>query len=123
MALGAFAAIGQTNIKRLMAYAAIGHIGYRAGGRGRRHHAGVNGALVYMAIYVVMTLGTFACILLMRRNGRYVETIADLAGLSRGQPMMAMALGDLHVLAGRHPAARGLLRQALRVHAPRSMPA
>ena len=53
---------------------------------------GVNGVLVYLAIYLVMTLGTFACILQMRRQGRYVETIDDLAGLSRGRPMMALAL-------------------------------
>ena len=95
MALGAFAAIGQTNIKRLMAYSGIANVGFALVGVAAGTTAGVNGTLVYMAIYLVMTLGTFACILLMRREGRYVETIADLAGLSRGRPMMALALAIL----------------------------
>ncbi|HFD14781.1 MAG TPA: NADH-quinone oxidoreductase subunit NuoN [Rhodospirillales bacterium] len=106
MVLGAFAAIGQTNIKRLMAYSAIGHVGYALVGVAAGGVAGVNAVLVYMAIYVVMTLGTFACILLMRRHGRYVEGIADLAGLSRHQPGMALMLGILMFsLAGIPPAA------------------
>ena len=74
MLLGAFAAIGQTNIKRLMAYCGIANIGYALIGLAAGNQAGVNGVLVYMAIYIAMTLGTFACILLMRRDGRYVET-------------------------------------------------
>ncbi len=106
MVLGALAAIGQTNIKRLMAYSAIGHVGYALVGIAAGGVAGVNAVLVYMAIYVVMTLGTFACILLMRRHGRYVEGIADLAGLSRHQPAMAMILAILMFsLAGIPPAA------------------
>jgi NADH-quinone oxidoreductase subunit N len=92
MALGAFAAIGQVNIKRLMAYSGIANIGFALVGVAAGTTAGVNAALVYMALYLVMTLGTFACILQMRRDGRYVETIADLAGLSRDRPGMAMAL-------------------------------
>ncbi|MFZ1426539.1 MAG: NADH-quinone oxidoreductase subunit NuoN [Geminicoccaceae bacterium] len=95
MALGAFAAIGQTNIKRLMAYSGIANVGFALVGVAAGTSAGVNGTLVYMAIYMVMTLGTFACILMMRRQGRYIETIADLAGLSRGRPMMALALAVL----------------------------
>ena len=95
MALGAFAAIGQTNIKRLMAYSGIANVGFALVGVAAGTTAGVNGTLVYMAIYLVMTLGTFACILQMRRDGRYVETIADLAGLSRGRPMMALAMAIL----------------------------
>ncbi|SNB51287.1 NADH dehydrogenase subunit N [Arboricoccus pini] len=89
MLLGAFAAIGQTNIKRLMAYSSIGHIGYAFVGLSAGTEKGVVAVLVYMAIYVVMTVGTFACILKMRRDGRYIETIADLAGLSASRPMMA----------------------------------
>jgi NADH-quinone oxidoreductase subunit N len=92
MALGAFAAIGQTNIKRLMAYSGIANVGFALVGVAAGGATGVNAALVYLTLYLVMTLGTFACILQMRRNGQYVETIADLAGLSRGRPMMAMAL-------------------------------
>ncbi len=106
MVLGAVAAIGQTNIKRLMAYSAIGHVGYALVGIAAGGVAGVNAVLVYMAIYVVMTLGTFACILLMRRHGRYVEGIADLAGLSQHQPVMALILAILMFsLAGIPPAA------------------
>src|SRR6266487_252171 len=73
MALGAFAAIGQRNIKRLMAYSSIGHMGYALVGLAAGTPEGVQGVLTYMAIYLAMTLGTFACILAMRRNGRLVE--------------------------------------------------
>ncbi len=95
MALGAFAAIGQTNIKRLMAYSSIGHVGFMLVGLAAGTEQGVLGVLVYLAIYLAMTIGTFACILMMRRQGRYVETIDDLAGLSRQQPLFAAALGIL----------------------------
>ncbi len=92
MLLGAFAAIGQTNFKRLMAYSSIGNVGYALVGLASGTERGVYGVLVYIAIYLVMTLGTFACILMMRRQGRPVEAISDLAGLSKTQPMMALAL-------------------------------
>jgi NADH-quinone oxidoreductase subunit N len=93
MVLGAFAAIGQSNIKRLLAYSGIGHIGYALVGLAAGTDRGVNGVLVYLAIYLVMTLGTFGCVLLMRRQGRYLEQISDLSGLSRRQPMLAAAIG------------------------------
>src|SRR6476620_6386210 len=89
MALGAFAAIGQRNIKRLMAYSSIGHMGFALIGLAAGTAEGVQGVLVYMAIYVAMTLGTFACILAMRRDGRLVEEISDLAGLARTNPALA----------------------------------
>ncbi len=92
MLLGAFAAIGQTNIKRLMAYSSIGHVGYILLGLAAGTEDGVRGILVYVAIYMVMNLGTFAVILSMRRHGTMVEEISDLAGLSRSQPLMALAL-------------------------------
>jgi len=95
MALGAFAAIGQKNIKRLMAYSSIGHMGFALVGLAAGTQEGVQGVLVYMSIYVVMTLGTFACILAMRRDGLLVETISDLAGLSRTHPTMAFFLAML----------------------------
>jgi NADH-quinone oxidoreductase subunit N len=95
MALGAFAAIGQRNIKRLMAYSSIGHMGYALVGLAAGTPEGVQGVLVYMTIYVAMTLGTFAVILFMRRDGQLVETIADLAGLSRTHPTTAFFLGVL----------------------------
>ncbi|MGB6862858.1 MAG: NADH-quinone oxidoreductase subunit NuoN, partial [Pseudolabrys sp.] len=90
MALGSFAAIGQRNIKRLMAYSSIGHMGYALVGLAAGTAEGVQGVLIYMSIYVAMTLGTFAVILSMRRDGRLVQTISDLAGLSRTHPTMAI---------------------------------
>jgi len=95
MALGAFAAIGQRNIKRLMAYSSIGHMGYALVGLAAGTAEGVQGVLIYMSIYVAMTLGTFACILSMRRDGAYVENIADLAGAARTSPTMAFFLAML----------------------------
>jgi NADH-quinone oxidoreductase subunit N len=92
MLLGAFAAIGQTNIKRLLAYSSIGHMGYALVGLAAGTAQGAQSVLIYMAIYVVMTIGTFGCVLLMRRNGEAVENIDDLAGLARTQPMLAAAL-------------------------------
>ncbi len=95
MALGAFAAIGQRNIKRLMAYSSIGHMGFALVGLAAGTPEGVQGVLVYMSIYVAMTLGTFAVILSMRRDGMLVEKISDLAGLSRTHPAMAFFLAML----------------------------
>jgi NADH-quinone oxidoreductase subunit N len=98
MLLGTFAAIAQTNIKRLMAYSSIGHAGYAlvgivSGTPGDSY--GISGVMIYLAIYVAMTLGTFACILAMRRDGEFVENISDLAGLARTQPMLAFMLAML----------------------------
>jgi NADH-quinone oxidoreductase subunit N len=95
MGLGAFAAIGQTNIKRLMAYSSIGHMGFALVGLAAGTSEGVEGVIVYLAIYLAMTLGTFACILAMRRNGRMVEDIDALSGLSRTNPLMAFTLAML----------------------------
>ena len=92
MLLAAFAAINQTNIKRLMAYSGIGHIGYALVGLAAANEAGVRAVLIYMAIYLVMVIGTFCCILCMRSSGRMVEGIEDLAGLAKTNPGMAMVL-------------------------------
>src|SRR4051794_790408 len=92
MILGALAAIGQSNIKRLMAYSSIGHMGYALIGLAVGTAAGVRGTLVYMVIYVFMTAGTFGCILAMRRKGRAVEQISDLSGLAANDPLLAMAM-------------------------------
>ena len=92
MIIGSFGAIGQSNIKRLMAYSSIGHMGYALIGLAVGTAAGVQGVLVYLAIYIFMNVGTFAIILSMRQKGRAVEGINDLAGLSRSQPGMALAL-------------------------------
>ncbi len=95
MVLGAFAAIGQTNIKRLMAYSSIGHMGYALVGLAAGTQAGVQGVIIYLLVYMAMTLGTFACILAMRRGDAMLEDIGDLAGLARTNPIMAFMLGML----------------------------
>ena len=95
MLLGAIAAIGQTNIKRLMAYSSIGHVGYALVGLATATQEGVKGVLIYLAIYLAMTLGTFACILAMRRKGTYVEEIDQLAGLARTNLPLASLLAVL----------------------------
>ncbi len=95
MVLGAFAAIGQTNIKRLMAYSSIGHVGYALVGLAAGTPQGIQGVLIYLAIYVVMTLGAFACILAMRREDGHVEDISELAGLFRHKPMLAFLFAML----------------------------
>jgi NADH-quinone oxidoreductase subunit N len=89
MALGSFAAIGQKNIKRLMAYSSIGHMGFALVGLAAGTAEGAQGVLVYIAIYVAMTLGTFSVILAMKRSGQHVENISDFAGLSRTNPLLA----------------------------------
>jgi len=90
MVLGAVAALGQKNIKRLMAYSSIGHMGYALLGLAAGTALGARGVLIYLVIYVFTNLGVFACIQAMRRGGRQVETIADLAGLARTNPKLAM---------------------------------
>ena len=92
MLLGAFAALVQDNIKRLMAYSSIGHVGYALLGLAAGSEAGISGILLYMAIYLAMNVGAFGCILAMRRQNRMIETIPDLAGLSRTNPKMALAM-------------------------------
>ncbi len=89
MVLGAFAAIGQRNIKRLMAYSSIGHMGFALVGLAGGTTEGVQGVLIYMAIYVAMTLGAFAAILAMRRSEGMFEEVDELAGLSRSNPALA----------------------------------
>ena len=95
MALGSFAAIGQRNFKRLMAYSSIGHMGFALVGLAAGTSEGVQGVLVYIAIYVTMTLGVFAVILSMRRTSGMVESIDQLAGLAQTQPTMAFFLAML----------------------------
>jgi NADH-quinone oxidoreductase subunit N len=92
MALGGFVAINQRNIKRMMAYSSIGHVGYALIGLAVGNQVGVRGILIYMAIYIFMNLGVFTIILCMRRGGAMVENIDDLAGLSKTHPMLAVAM-------------------------------
>jgi NADH-quinone oxidoreductase subunit N len=95
MVLGAIAAIGQPNFKRLMAYSSIGHMGYVLIGLAAGTAAGVQGVLIYLTIYLVTNLGVFACILAMRRGDTMVETISDLSGLAETRPGFAFALAML----------------------------
>ena len=95
MALGAFAAIGQSNIKRLLAYSSIGHMGFALVGLASGSETGVRGVIIYMMIYLIMTLGTFACVLAMRRKGQNIEEITDLSGLGRTNKGLAFVLAML----------------------------
>jgi NADH-quinone oxidoreductase subunit N len=106
MLLGSFAAIGQTNIKRLMGYSSIGHMGYAFVGLAPGTEAGVRGVLVYLLTYVAMSVGAFACVVAMRRQGRAVEKISDLAGLAKTDlPLAALFTIFLFSMAGIPPLA------------------
>ena len=106
MVLGAIAAIGQTNIKRLMAYSSIGHMGYALLGLAAGTTLGVRGVLIYLAVYVATNIGVFACIQAMRRDGKSVEDISDLGGLARTDLKLALLFSMLFLsLAGLPPLA------------------
>ena len=92
MILGAVAAIGQNNIKRLIAYSSIGHIGYAIAGMTPGTENGFKSTLIYISIYAVMNIGAFACIFLMKRNGKYIEDIQELSGASKNHPLMSLSL-------------------------------
>ena len=92
MILGAVAAIGQNNIKRLIAYSSIGHIGYAIAGMTPGTENGFKSTLIYISIYAVMNIGVFACIFLMKRNGKYIEDIQELSGASKNHPLMSLSL-------------------------------
>ena len=92
MILGAVAAIGQNNIKRLIAYSSIGHIGYAIAGITPGTENGFKSTLIYISIYAVMNIGAFACIFLMKRNGKYIEDIQELSGASKNHPLMSLSL-------------------------------
>ncbi len=91
MILGAVAAIGQQNIKRLLAYSSIGHIGYVLAGIATGQQSGYASSLVYLVIYVVMNIGAFSCLYLLKFNGSYTEKINDLAGISKSKPILAFS--------------------------------
>ncbi len=91
MILGAVAAIGQTNIKRLMAYSSISHMGYGLAGLTTGINEGVSASILYIFLYVVMNIGSFVCILLMKRKNIYLENIRDLSGLSKNHPIIAFS--------------------------------
>jgi NADH-quinone oxidoreductase subunit N len=104
MILGAVAAIGQKNLKRLLAYSSIGHMGYALAGIATGAVAGYKSSIVYITIYVVMNIGVFSCLYLMKRDGEYKENISDLSGISKKNPLLAISfLIILFSLAGIPP--------------------
>ncbi len=106
MLLGSFAAIGQTNIKRLIAYSSIGHIGYALAGLAVGTNLGIQSSITYITIYLIMNLGFFSCLLMFKRNDIYYESIDDLSGLSKNHPILSLCmLIQLFSLAGIPPLA------------------
>jgi NADH-quinone oxidoreductase subunit N len=95
MVLAAFAAIGQNNLKRLLAYSSIGHVGFALVGLSAGTAVGVEGVAIYMAIYITMTIGIFAAILSLRTADGYVETISQMAGLAQKRPFAAAIIAIL----------------------------
>tara|TARA_B100001287_G_C22636322_1_gene507756 strand:+ start:25 stop:1221 length:1197 start_codon:yes stop_codon:yes gene_type:complete len=92
MLFGAIAAIGQTNLKRLIAYSSIGHVGYILAGLATGSNDGIQSSITYIIIYIIMNLGLFACLLMMKRNDEYYENIDDLSGLSKNHPLLSLSL-------------------------------
>ena len=92
MILGAVAAIGQRNIKRLIAYSSISHIGYALAGVSTGTNEGIQSSITYITIYVIMNLAFFSCILMMKKNDKYYETIDDLSGLSKNHPILSLSM-------------------------------
>ena len=92
MLFGAVAAIGQTNLKRLVAYSSIGHVGYALAGVAAGTNDGIQSSVIYITIYVIMNLGLFSCLLMLKRNNQYYEKIDDLSGLSKNHPMLSLSL-------------------------------
>ena len=92
MLFGAVAAIGQTNLKRLVSYSSIGHVGYALAGVATGTNDGMQSSIIYIIIYILMNLGLFSCLLMMKRDNQYFEKIEDLSGLSKNHPMLALSL-------------------------------
>ena len=92
MVFGAVAAIGQKNIKRLIAYSSISHIGYALAGLTTGTNEGIQSSVIYITIYFVMNLGLFSCLLMLKRNNQYYETLDDLSGLSKNHPLLSLSL-------------------------------
>ena len=92
MLFGAIAAIGQTNIKRIIAYSSIGHIGFALAGLSTGSNEGIQSSILYILIYIVMNLGFFSCLLMFKRNNEYYENLDDLSGLSKNHPLLSISL-------------------------------
>jgi NADH-quinone oxidoreductase subunit N len=106
MVLGAFAAIGQNNLKRLMAYSSIGHMGYALAGLATGINSGIQSSIIYLTIYLIMNLAAFSCFFMLKRENSYYENIDDLSGLSKSHPILAFSfLITFFALAGIPPLA------------------
>ena len=92
MLFGAIAAIGQKNLKRLIAYSSISHIGYALAGLATGTNDGIQSSVIYITIYILMNLALFSCLLMMKRNNQYYENIEDLSGLSKNHPLLSLSL-------------------------------
>ena len=92
MVFGAIAAIGQKNLKRLIAYSSIGHMGYALAGLSTGSNEGIQSSIIYISIYLVMNLGLFSCLFMMKRKNQYYENIDDLSGLSKNHPLLSISL-------------------------------
>ena len=92
MIFGAIAAIGQNNLKRLIAYSSIGHMGYALAGLSTGSNEGIQGSILYITIYLFMNLAFFCCLLMLKRNDEYFETVDDLSGLSKNHPILSLSL-------------------------------
>ena len=106
MIFGAVAAIGQKNLKRLVAYSSIGHMGFALAGLSSGTNEGIQSSIIYISIYLIMNLGLFSCLFMMKRNDKYYENIDDLSGLSKNHPLISLSfLIILFSLAGIPPMA------------------
>ena len=106
MIFGAVAAIGQKNLKRLVAYSSIGHMGFALAGLSSGTNEGIQSSIIYITIYLIMNLGLFSCLFMMKRNDKYYENIDDLSGLSKNHPLISLSfLIILFSLAGIPPTA------------------
>ena len=92
MVFGAIAAIGQRNLKRLIAYSSIGHMGYALAGLSVGSNQGIQSSVLYISIYLVMNIGFFCCLFMLKRNDKFYEDIEDLSGLSKNHPLISLSL-------------------------------
>ena len=92
MIFGAISAIGQKNLKRLIAYSSIGHMGYALAGLSVGTNAGIQSSITYMCIYVIMNLGIFCALFMLKRHDKFYENLDDLSGLSKNHPILSLSL-------------------------------
>ena len=92
MIFGAISAIGRKNLKRLIAYSSIGHMGYALAGLAVGTNSGIQSSIIYISIYVIMNLGIFCCLFMMKRKDKFFDNLEDLAGLSKNHPIISLSL-------------------------------